>query len=289
VSILLDGTVTISHGGIEMGQGINTKVAQAAAMSLGINLDQIVIQSTSTSIVPNVSPTGGSITSELCVKATLKACDILNDRLAPFRSQGNPTWEQLVQAALMAGVDLNAKGYVFPPNSPNGPQQYSSTGACCAEVLVDVLTGELEILKTDILFDCGVSMNPAIDIGQVEGGFIQGMGMHLTEDLLIDNDTGRIVSNGTWEYKPPCSLDIPIEFNVTLLKNSGNPLGILRSKAVGEPPLCMACCVLFAIQNAVSSARSDANTTGYFDFNSPSTVDVIQQACLVNIKQMTLS
>jgi len=291
VNIYSDGTVTVAHSGIEMGQGIHTKAIQACAMSLGIPMSLITVVPTSTSAVPNAGASGGSVTSEFIVQATLLACAILNGRLEPVRKAvGNSaSWETLISTAVGMGVDLGAKGWFNPGLSPNGPQQYQSFGVNCTEVEIDVLTGEIQILRSDILFDCGISMNPAIDIGQIEGAFVMGLGYHLTEEMIYGtaNNPGELVTDGTWEYKVPSSKDIPIDFRVTLLKNSYNTFGVLGSKVVGEPPLIMSCSALFAAKHAITSARSDAGTTGYFGYNSPSTIDNIQQNCLVQISQFT--
>jgi len=289
VSIYMDGTISISPGGIEMGQGLNTKVAQATSMALGVPMDLITLQVSSTATNPNSMTTGGSIGSELSVSATLDACKILNQRLYPLRKTlGNPTWAQLITAAYNAGVQLYASGFSNPQPSPNGPNQYNSYGVVCLEVELDVLTGEIQIVRSDVLFDCGISMNPAIDLGQIEGGFVQGLGLHLTEDILYTED-GQPVCDGTWEYKPPSSKDIPIQFNVTLLKNSQNAQGLLSSKAVGEPPLCMAAVGLFAVQHAVAAARNDISHREYFELDSPATVDHTQQSCLVDISQFVIN
>jgi len=286
INVYTDGTVSVSHSGTEIGQGINTKVAQTTAMMLGIDLSQISILDSGTLTVPNAQATGGSVTSELCSQAVMSACQTINQRLAPYRTSG-ATWQQAVSAAISAGVDLQAKGWVNPGNSDLGPQQYSSYGATCLESQIDVLTGEIQILRTDILFDCGVSMNPAIDIGQVEGAFVQGLGYYLTETIDYDKD-GVLTTNGTWEYKPPSAYDIPIDFRVALLKNSSNPFGVLNSKAVGEPPLCMSCSVVFAAQHAIYAARSDIGNTNSFTLDAPATVEQIQQNCLVDISQFSL-
>jgi xanthine dehydrogenase/oxidase len=282
VNIYSDGSVTVSHSGIEMGQGIDTKVVQAIAMELSIPIELISVLPRSTAMVPNAKATGGSVASELCVKAALLASQQLNQRLQPSKDNcANGTWIQIVTDALQNGVNLGATGYVCPPASGLGPQQYNSYGCAIAEVHLDVLTGEYQILQADILEDCGVSMNPAVDIGQVEGAFVQGLGLHTTEEVVYE-DNGTLTTNGTWEYKPPSVMDIPVRLNVTLLKNSANERGVLGHKAVGEPPLCMSCVIVFALQQAIAAARADSGVTGYFQLDSPCTVESVQSACLVN-------
>jgi len=212
----------------------------------------------------------------------------MTDWLPLEKTLKNPQWADLIMAAYNAGVNLQGAGHVDPPPAPNGPNNYNSYGVGCLEVELDVLTGEIQIIRSDIFFDCGISMNPAIDIGQVEGAFVQGLGLHLTEDIIY-SPSGELITNGTWEYKPPSSKDIPIQMNVTLLKNSVNANGVLSSKAVGEPPLTMACVGLLAVQHAIAAARSNIGKSGYFELNSPATVDKIQTGCLVDDSQFTLS
>lgn len=222
--------------------------------------------------------------------AVLSACEQINAKLAPFR-QPNQTWQQLVGAALGAGTDLTARGWAHPGPSPTGPEQYQSYGVCVAETQLDVLTGEIQIPRVDILFDLGVSMNPFIDIGQVEGAFMQGLGLHMFEQILYDEVTnpGALITNGTWEYKPPSHKDIPVDLRVSLLKNAPNPYGVLRSKAIGEPPLSLGCTPFFAARHAVAAALSDAGNTAYFALDSPGTCDALQLAAAPVASQFVLS
>jgi len=297
VNIYMDGTVGIIHSGVESGQGINTKVAQCAAYTLGVPLDLVSVYTTNTHSTPNTDPTGGSITSGLNSKAVMEACDVLNKRLAPLRNllKGSgkstssedlkETWQQLITKAYNAGVELKASAWVNVQS--NEPFNYNSYGVTCTEVEVDILTGDTQIVQTDILFDCGISLNPDVDIGQVEGAFVMGIGYYLTEHLEIDQTTGELLSDGTWEYKPPSQKDIPIVFNVALLKDAPNPVGILKSKASGEPPLCMSCAVFFAVKNAIKAARKDAGLSPIFDLNPPALVSKIQQSCGINTNRLT--
>jgi len=283
-----DGTIVISMGGCESGQGADTKVAQACAYFLGVPLSLIRLQPTDSFINPNNMCTGGSITSEICVLAVQNACETLNTRLnAVKQTMTNPTWQELVAQCYNVGVDISAKGWAAPLNpGTNTPYAYNSYGVVANEVELDVLTGEIQVLQTDILFDCGQSLNPMIDVGQVEGGFMMGLGYFLTEELIYDPETGALLTNGTWEYKPPSVLDIPIVLNVTLLPNAPNPLGVLRSKASGEPPLAMAANVLFAIKQAVEAALGEIGQDNfYFALNAPATVDSVQTSCLVKPSQ----
>ncbi|KAM7449881.1 hypothetical protein ABFA07_002256 [Porites harrisoni] len=285
-----DGTVAIAHGGIEIGQGINTKVAQVAAYKLNCPLEMIAIKPTAAFTNPNSGSTGGSITSELCCRTVMGCCDILNKVIDPVRkTMPTATWPELIAKCYENGLDLSAK-YMSRSTTPS-LVAYNIYGATCTEVEIDVLTGEREILRTDILNDCGQSMNPELDIGQVEGAYMMGLGLWLTEKIIYDPQTGKNLTNGTWEYKPPGCKDIPIDFRVSLLKNTPNPnpLGVLRSKAVGEPPLCMSCASLFAVKHAVEQARNEIGKgSEYFAMNAPSTIEDTQLACLVESSQFTL-
>lgn len=197
------------------------------------------------------------------------------------------TWLDLVTKAAMSGVDLTSRkvSMVEMPNRFT----YDTYGAAVGEVIVDVLTGETQIPRVDILYDCGKSTNSTIDIGQAEGAFIMGMGFWMFEKPKYDPDTGATITNGTWEYKPPLAQDIPIDFRITLLDNNPNPKGVLGSKAVGEPPLCLSPCLFLAIKNAIEAARSETGNVDFFHLNAPSTYDVIQQKCLVDRAQFKLS
>jgi len=288
LNVYPDGTVNVNHGGIELGQGIDTKVAQVVAYELGIPMSSIVVTSANSQIVPNNSSTGGSVTSGLCSLAAIEACTLMNQKLAPVRQQlpAGSSWVDVVSAAIGDGIDLQTKGWVNPGPSPTGPWQYNSFAVACSEVLLDVLTGEYQIIRSDILFDCGISLNPAVDIGQVEGAYIQGIGLFMQEQIILDAE-GNLITDGTWEYKPPCSQDIPIDFRVTLLKNAPNPYGVLSSKASGEPPLAAATCVFTAVRKAVQTARTQVGNTQVALYDAPATVETIQTNCLLNINQFT--
>jgi len=285
VNIYGDGSVVVTHAGVEVGQGIDTKVTQAVAYGLGITMDQISIATHDSTILPNVTPTGGSITSALCCMAAMEACDTLNARLAPIKANLGPswTWPQLISVALSAGVDLQARGNVFPANAPNSPNwQYQSYCCCVQEVFVDILTGEHQLLRTDILYDAGVSLNPTVDIGQVEGAFVMGLGLFLTEEIEYNPD-GMPRQYNTWEYKPLSAFDIPLDFRVALLKDAPNPVGFLSSKCVGEPPLSLGCAALFAIQHAVADYRqSSGKDTKNFSINSPASPTRVFTSAEVN-------
>ncbi|XP_046849634.1 xanthine dehydrogenase 1-like isoform X2 [Xenia sp. Carnegie-2017] len=286
-----DGTVSISHGGVEMGQGINTKVCQVAAYTLGFGLtvDQISVRPATSFMNPNGSATWASIGSELCCKAVINCCTALKERISRVAKDMKPgtSWKEIIAKCYDSKVDLSEKYKLFEETSH--PFKYNSYGSTCTEAEIDVLTGETEIIRSDILFDCGSSMNPEIDVGQVEGAFIMGLGYWLTEKAIFDETVGLQLNTGTWDYHPPSSKDIPVDFRVSLLKDAPNPLGVLRSKAVGEPPQCMSCSTLFAVQDAIYNAREEiGKSKDYFALNGPATVDEIQLNCLVDPSQFVL-
>ncbi|KAK4872289.1 hypothetical protein RN001_016413 [Aquatica leii] len=283
-----DGTVALTHGGVEMGQGINTKVAQVCAYALGIPLDHIEIKPTNVAISPNLFPTGGSLTSEAVCYATLKACGRLKERMEPVKQKmDNPNWLELVRACFLAGVDLTTYAY-FNPTAPD-VHTYTTYGSTCVEVEVDILTGLCQIIRVDLIEDTGNSMSPYVDIGQVEGAFTMGMGYWTTEEIVFGSN-GELLTNRTWNYKPPGAKDIPIDFRVKFPRNNPNPLGVLNSKATGEPPLCMTCAVPFAIRDAVASARMEVDSTinKWYPLDGPSTVANTLMSCLHNHTQYNL-
>lgn len=186
----------------------------------------------------------------------MRACEEITVRLKPIRSElpRDAPWRDVIKAAYSKTVDLSAvhiwRGTDFQP--------YPILGVSCAEVELDLLTGSVLVTRVDIEEDVGESMSPLLDVGQVEGAFMMGLGYWLTEKLVYNRENGELLSNRTWHYKPPGAKDIPVDFRVNFLKNSPNPLGILRSKATGEPAVCMAYGVVLAIRHALVSARKDA-------------------------------
>ncbi|XP_021929641.1 indole-3-acetaldehyde oxidase-like [Zootermopsis nevadensis] len=282
-----DGTVAVAHGGIECGQGINTKVAQAVAYTLGISLELVSVKPSNNLTAPNNATTGASITSELCTYASVQCCKELLKRMEPAKKGlKDPTWPQWVQAAYQQNIDLCAT-HMYPYN--DDVKMYDIFGVTVCEVEVDLLTGRHQILRVDIIEDAGKSMSPEIDIGQVEGAFVMGLGYWLTEYVVYDPNTGKLLTNRTWNYKPPGAKDIPIDFRVELRKNAPNPFGVLRSKATGEPPLCMSCSVLFALRYALDSARIEAGKPDeWYQMNLPATVEHIFLTSLTNIDLFTL-
>ncbi|XP_005106600.1 xanthine dehydrogenase 1 isoform X2 [Aplysia californica] len=281
-----DGSVAIAHGGIDMGQGINTKVTQVCAYKLGIPMDKIRVKTSSTTINGNSITTGGSITSELACKSVIECCAILKARMAPVKAKMvDPSWEKLVAQCYADMIDLTAS-YMTHPKDPY-PAHYSCYSASCVEAEVDILTGQYQLRQMDMLYDCGQSMNPELDIGQAEGGFVFGMGYFLQEQMVYDPKTGEALNAGTWDYKPPLAKDLPMNFNFKFQKNAPNPLGVLRSKAVGEPPVTMAAASLFAIKHAVEAARAEISKDTFFPLNAPATVEKVQSLCLNQTDQYT--
>merc|ERR1712080_328907 len=274
-----DATVSVAHGGIEMGQGINTKVAQAIAKTLGIDVGMISIKPTDVMTNPNGFVTGGSMGSEMNCFAATKAAEILAGRLAPIRAKlgKKASWVDVIQSADDQNVDLCARYMVNPENDNWGA--YNIWGVTATEVEVDVLTGEMFFVRTDILQDAGLATNPNVDIGQVEGAFVMGIGLWTTENIKYDPQTGELA---TEFYLVPMSRDIPRDFRISLLKNAKNPVGVLGSKATGEPSMLMSCSVLHAIRSALNSARMDQGVTGWWQFDGPATIEAIHQNAEIN-------
>ncbi|XP_041043265.1 xanthine dehydrogenase/oxidase [Carcharodon carcharias] len=293
VLIYTDGSVLLTHGGTEMGQGLHTKMVQVASKALGIPISKIHISETSTNTVPNTSPTAASVSSDLNGMAIHDACQILLRRLEPFKL-ANPkgTWEQWISAAYMDRVSLSAAGFYKIPDLNYDPEKnegrafnYYSYGVACSEVEIDCLTGDHKNLRTDIVMDVGLSLNPAVDIGQVEGGFMQGLGYFAMEELRYSPE-GVLYTRGPGMYKIPSASDIPTQFNVSLLRESPNRKAIYSSKAVGEPPLFLAASIFFAIKDAIVAARAASRITGLFCLNSPATPDRIRNACIDDLTEM---
>lgn len=231
-----DGSVAISTGGVEMGQGLNTKVIQVASHVLNIPMEKFSIKPMNSLISPNDIGSVASVTSEISCYIVKKCCDELLERLKPFRDE-NPaaTWEELVESAYDKNVDLSAN-YMYKAEEM---KTYFVYGISCAEVEVDFLTGNMLLKRVDILEDTGESLSPGIDIGQIEGGFVMGLGIWLTENLVYDPKTAELLTDRSWNYKPPGAKDIPVDFRVKLVQKKPNPCFVLRSKATGEPPVTM--------------------------------------------------
>jgi xanthine dehydrogenase large subunit len=280
VHVYTDGSVHLNHGGTEMGQGLFIKVAQVVAEVLGVDIDRIKITATTTEKVPNTSPTAASSGSDLNGKAAEAAARTIRQRLARCAAEllgGRPqqavfaenqvrvgkrsiAFDSLVKAAHRERVSLSAAGFYRTPKlhydiarQRGRPFYYFAYGAAVAEMEIDTLTGEYQLRRADILHDCGTSLNPAIDLGQVEGGFVQGMGWLTSEELCWDA-AGRLTTHAPSTYKIPTASDVPPDFRVELLRNARNrEPSIFRSKAVGEPPLMLAISVFHALKDAIAS------------------------------------
>ncbi|CAI4229586.1 unnamed protein product [Auanema sp. JU1783] len=287
VLIYSDGSVLISHGGMEMGQGLHTKILQIAARCLDIPFEKVHIHESATDKVPNASATAASVGSDMNGLAVQDACNQINERLEPIKKEHPDwTWEQWIHHAYMERVSLSAVGYGILPyeavdfRTGKGAELFSYCvyGTACCEVEVDCLTGDHKLLRTDIVMDVGDSLNPAIDIGQIEGAFVQGYGLFTMEELRVRPDGTRL-TRGPGNYKIPSADDAPKHFNVSLLRGSSNKKAIFSSKAIGEPPLFLGACTYFAIREAIKAYRKDQGLDGYFRFDSPATAENIRLSC----------
>uniref|UniRef100_A0A671Q769 Xanthine dehydrogenase/oxidase n=1 Tax=Sinocyclocheilus anshuiensis TaxID=1608454 RepID=A0A671Q769_9TELE len=290
VLVYSDGSVLLTHGGTEMGQGLHTKMVQVASKTLGIPCSKIHITETSTNTVPNTSPTAASASSDLNGMAIYNACQTLLQRLQPYKDKNlKGCWEDWVSISfcmqLFIEFNLSANGFYKTPDlgydfetNSGRPFNYFSYGVAVSEVEIDCLTGSHKNLHTCIVMDVGKSLNPALDIGQVEGGFMQGLGLFTLEELRYSPD-GYLYTRGPGMYKIPAFGDIPIELKVSLLRDTPNEKAIFSSKAVGEPPLFLAASVFYAIKDAITAARAESNLTGPFRLDSPATPERIRNAC----------
>lgn len=270
VHIYHDGSVLVAHGGVEMGQGLHTKMTQIAAQALGVPLDNVFISETGTNTVANASSTAASASSDLNGYAIYNACEQLNERLAPYREKLGPgaSMEALAQAAYFDRVNLSAQGFYKTPEigyvwGENRGKMffYFTQGVTAAEVEVDTLTGTWTCTRADIKMDVGRSINPAVDYGQIQGAFVQGMGLFTMEESLWLGGgpaKGSLFTKGPGAYKIPGFRDVPQVFNVSLLKGVEweGLRTIQRSRGVGEPPLFMGSAVFFGIRDALKAARA---------------------------------
>ncbi|TDP97958.1 molybdopterin cofactor-binding domain-containing protein [Labedaea rhizosphaerae] len=356
-----DGSVVIHQGGVEMGQGLNTRVEQAASYMLNVPFDLLRIEGPNTGVIPNPTSTGASTGTSYSAEAVKQVCEQLRARLTEFGyrmlaengpdwccerqidfwnygKQGWATpvtnratgitrliWQNLVQVAYQQRVDL-VVSFTAPMQGGETPltaltykpmkDQHDIPGitvdrdaapggavnqfcdftysAACSVVEVDILTGEVKVLSSDIAYDMGWSLNPALDIGQVEGAFVQGIGYVLTEDLVYQpegDDEGRLNTVNTWRYKPPAVTTIPLEFNTHLFPRNlapdvpENPANVLSAKEVGEPPLVLATSVFLAVKDAVRASRLERGLDGLFRMDAPATVQEVRRACEVDLSQ----
>ncbi len=300
VHVYRDGTVHLNHGGTEMGQGLYIKVAQVVADELGISVDRIRINAADTSRVPNASATAASSGSDMNGMAAKQAAGKIRSRLTEFAaahfnaaetkisfSSNNVTvgektlaFEELVQLAWLGRVSMSATGFYKTPKIhydretfTGRPFFYYAYGAAVSEVVVDTLTGEYRLLRVDIVHDCGDSLNPAVDLGQVEGGYVQGVGW-LTSEELCWNEAGELTTHAPSTYKIPTCSDLAPDFRVQLLQNAGNREDtIYRSKAVGEPPLMLGISAFHAIRDAIATDEKPLP-----DLQAPATPEAVLKA-----------
>ncbi|KAL4808350.1 Molybdopterin-binding domain of aldehyde dehydrogenase-domain-containing protein [Aspergillus unguis] len=289
VHIYHDGSILVAHGGVEMGQGLHTKMTMIAAEALGVPQSDVFISETATNTVANTSSTAASASSDLNGYAIYNACAQLNERLAPYREKfPNGTMKDLAHAAYFDRVNLSAQGYYRTPDigytwgeNKGDMFFYFTQGVTAAEVEIDTLTGDWTPLRADIKMDVGRTINPSIDYGQIEGAFIQGQGLFTTEESLWLRNNGQIATRGPGNYKIPGFRDIPQIFNVSLLKDVEweNLRTIQRSRGVGEPPLFMGSAVFFAIRDALKAARKEWGVTDVLSLRSPATPERIRVSC----------
>ncbi|WP_067520136.1 xanthine dehydrogenase molybdopterin binding subunit [Endozoicomonas ascidiicola] len=309
VHVYTDGSIQLNHGGTEMGQGLFTKIAQIVANEFGVGVENVQVTSTRTDKVPNTSPTAASSGTDLNGKAAQDACEKIRQRLVDFGAEHfdipadqirfrennvqlgekSISFEEFVQLAYLNRVSLSSTGFYSTPEihydrktASGRPFYYYACGAAVSEVIVDTLTGEYKVEQVDLLHDVGRSLNPAIDRGQIEGGFIQGMGWVTTEELVW-NDSGRLLSNNPATYKIPTIEDMPPVFNVELFEQDNPKHTIYHSKAVGEPPFMLGLSVWMAIRDAVSSLSNYQLSP---DLDIPATTEEVLKAVTV-IKRKT--
>lgn len=300
VHVYTDGSVQVNHGGTEMGQGLHTKICQVVADELGVPFEKVRISATDTSKVPNASATAASSGTDLNGRAAQFAARQVRQRLAEYVAQKQDcrpeqvvfahgqvsgpdavmSFEQLVDDAYHSRVQLWSDGFYKTPKIhydkhtlTGRPFYYFAYGAAVSEVAIDVLTGENRVLKVDILHDVGTSINPALDIGQIEGGFVQGMGW-LTTEQLVWNGKGELSTHAPSTYKIPATGDIPEHFKVDLWPEANREDNVGGSKAVGEPPFMLAISVWEALRDAAASARED----GRVRMDAPATAENVLKA-----------
>ena len=327
VHLYTDGTVLISHGGTEMGQGLHTKVAQIAACAFDIPLSDVHVCETASDKVANAQPTAASQGTDLYGMATLNACNEIISNIQPIRDKlgSEASLAEIATAAFFERIDLSAHGffklmdercgydwmadrpdgYTGPDNMFRGhPFNYFTQGVAVSEVEIDSLTGDHRTLRADIMVDVGSSINPAIDIGQIEGAYIQGAGWSTTEEIIWGDDNhkwvhpkGRLHTQGPGTYKIPAFNDTPEIFNVTLMDGVANPFAVHSSKAIGEPPFFLGSSVSSAIKDAIRAARRQGIKDGIinagegseeFALMLPATSERIRMAVCDKISQDSL-
>ncbi len=340
-----DGTVIVRHGGVEIGQGLNTQVTQLVARELNIPMRLVRIGTTSTGIIPNPEATGASTGAAFNGGAAMKAAAELRSRLENFaigllKERGRQwctdqhidfwnhdegwqatvgaganrglMWTAIVKLASAARLDLSAQaqhnetggtaldtGLLNDQGTDPGAQHFVgyTFSVACSEVEVDILTGEVEIIRADLVYDMGKSINPATDVGQIEGAFMQGVGRVLLEDVVVQPtgpNRGQNNTPNTWGYKIPATTSVPREMNVDLYPRGNspevpeNPNLLMSAKEVGEPPLCMAATVYFALKHAILDSRTERGKPGWFRMDMPCTVQRVRETCAVSADELNL-
>jgi xanthine dehydrogenase large subunit len=304
VHVYTDGSVQVNHGGTEMGQGLNTKVAQIVADELGVPFERVLCTASDTSKIPNASATAASAGTDLNGRAAQFAARHVRDNLSAFvcgldgcgagaiRFEGGQvhspnamrSFDEVVKLAYANRIQLWSDGFYRTPKIhydkatlSGRPFYYFAYGAACTEVAIDALTGESRVLKVDILHDVGRSINPALDIGQIEGGFVQGMGW-LTTEQLVWNTEGQLSTHAPSTYKIPTAGDVPDHFKVDLWPEPNREDNVFGSKAVGEPPLMLAISVYEALRDAVAQARGDGQVV---QLTAPATAENVLRALTI--------
>jgi len=300
VHVYSDGSVMLNHGGTEMGQGLFVKVAQVVADEFGLPLERVKITATNTAKVPNTGPTAASSGTDLNAMAAQIAARTIRDRMAEeaarrlgdrsenvqfrhgkvFAGEASIGFAELAKACVLERISLSSTGYYRTPGitwdrmtKTGRPFFYFAYGAACSEVIIDTTTGEMRLEAVDILHDCGRSLNPAIDIGQIEGGFVQGLGWLTTEELVFDRE-GKLRTHAPSTYKIPVASDIPAHFRVALWHEDNREEAIYQSKAVGEPPVMLAISAFSAIADAIHAVRPGRPTL----LRAPATPEAILDA-----------
>ncbi len=300
VHVYSDGSIMLNHGGTEMGQGLFMKVAQVVAEEFGVGIERVKITSTRTDKVPNTAPTAASAGSDLNGMAARNAARAIKERLADFAAElfgveparvrfrngqvfvgdFSLPFSELTKKAVLARVSLSATGFYRTPDitwdraaATGNPFFYFAYGACCSEVEIDSLTGENRVRRVDILHDVGRSLNPALDIGQIEGGFVQGLGWLTTEELVYDRE-GRLRTHAPSTYKIPVASDIPEDFRVALWDGANQRDTIYASKAVGEPPVMLAIAAFCALADACEATAKGAGAR----LDAPATPEAVLRA-----------
>lgn len=315
-----DGSVTAIHGGVEMGQGLHTKIAQLVAHELNVPLSFVRVVRNNTDIITNAPATAASTGFDLNGGAVAIACRTLKKRLdgvcdevrrrhpelGDLRLQWREKWPTIIKHAWTQSVNLHAAELYKAPHYDVPVDHYDhgkffayfTYSFSISEVEIDVLTGEYTILRTDLLYDAGKSLNPAIDIGQIEGGYIQGVGFVTTEEPIF-NEEGRLTTDNIWSYKPPCTKSIPLDFRVAMVprdtascfkQEQAGLLAVKASKSTSEPTLSLGNSVYFAIKHAIMAARTEqTGVDEWIELPVPLSCQRIQQACGVKQENLTVA